>query len=113
MFRFTFTIRDMLWAMALVAMGLGWWMDHRLLHLAARGWRAEYAKLYLRLVPLEAFDRDSQRISKILSEAEKSPPSPETAAETLHYVRYHDDSRVRIRAMLVLPHLNERTEAIN
>jgi hypothetical protein len=24
-----FSIRDLLWATALVAMGLGWWVDHR------------------------------------------------------------------------------------
>jgi hypothetical protein len=26
---FRFTIRDVLWLTALVAMGVGWWMDHR------------------------------------------------------------------------------------
>jgi hypothetical protein len=25
----SFGIRDLLWAMALVAMGLGWWLDHQ------------------------------------------------------------------------------------
>jgi hypothetical protein len=24
-----FTIRDLLWLIALIAMGLGWWLDHR------------------------------------------------------------------------------------
>jgi hypothetical protein len=27
--RFRFTIRDLLWLTALVAMGVGWWVDHR------------------------------------------------------------------------------------
>ena len=26
--RFRFTIRDLLWLTALIAMGLGWWIDH-------------------------------------------------------------------------------------
>jgi hypothetical protein len=27
--RFRFTIRDLFWLTALVAMGVGWWLDHR------------------------------------------------------------------------------------
>ena len=27
--RFRFTIRDLLWLTALLAMGIGWWVDHR------------------------------------------------------------------------------------
>ena len=27
--RFRFTIRDLFWLTALIAMGVGWWLDHR------------------------------------------------------------------------------------
>ena len=27
--RFRFTIRDLLWLTALIAMGMAWWLDHR------------------------------------------------------------------------------------
>jgi len=32
---FRFTIRDVLWLTALVAVGVGWWLDHR--HVVASG----------------------------------------------------------------------------
>jgi hypothetical protein len=27
---FRFTIRDLLWLMVVLALGLGWWLDHRM-----------------------------------------------------------------------------------
>jgi hypothetical protein len=39
---FRFTIRDLLWLMLIVALVLGWWVDHRLLSLwGYRGMRLD------------------------------------------------------------------------
>lgn len=42
---FRFSIRDLLWAMALTAMGLGWWMDHHQLTTAAGTWELRTRQL--------------------------------------------------------------------
>ena len=35
---FRFTIRDALWLMVVVALGLGWWVDHKRLDRVANAW---------------------------------------------------------------------------
>jgi hypothetical protein len=47
--RFRFTIRDLLWLTALVAIGVGWWLDHRSIQrqflAESNGLRAEFNSL--------------------------------------------------------------------
>jgi hypothetical protein len=45
---FRFTIRDVLWLMAVVAMGLGWWADRRWLTGDDLAFRAQSMELVLR-----------------------------------------------------------------
>ena len=106
-----FTIRDLLWIIVVVGMGLGWWVDHRTLDLANRHHRGKLFKAGLRLIPLESFTQGEERISSIHDAAKSSPPPPEAAAEIIHHVRYDPDWRIRVRAMAVLPFLSERAEA--
>jgi hypothetical protein len=40
-----FGIRDLLWAMVVVGMGLGWWSEHRKLQ-ARQGWWADHVNQY-------------------------------------------------------------------
>jgi hypothetical protein len=110
---FRFSIRDVLWLTVVVGMGIGWWVDHSRLMSAASQWRIESIKLAMRLIPLESMALGSKRIGEILESAEKSPPPPEVAAEIIQYVRHDNHYRNRICAMLVLPYLTEREEAVN
>jgi hypothetical protein len=109
---FRFTIRDVLWLTVVVGLACGWWIERRKLQSDNLQLRSELIKVGFRLVPLESFTQGVDRIYAIRDEAKKSPPSPEAAAEIIYHVRHDTDFRIRIRAMGVLPYLNERTEAI-
>ena len=43
--RLRFSIRDLLWLTVVVAMGLGWWLDHRATMSRLDELEAEYGKL--------------------------------------------------------------------
>ena len=49
---FRFTIRDVLWLMVVVAMGVAWWLDHRSLAPDAHFYRTEQAILKTWTLPV-------------------------------------------------------------
>src|SRR5262249_23624009 len=53
------------------------------------------------------------RIATLLESAQKSTPSPEVTAEVIDTVRSDPDWSIKVRAMAVLPYVNEREEAID
>lgn len=109
----SFSIRDLFWLTAVVALAVGWWVERSNLNSTVTQLNGKLFAAEFRLVPLEAFTQGADRIEEIKLAAVKSPPPPEAAIEILHYVRHEKDYRIRIRAMDVFPHLAERTDAIN
>jgi hypothetical protein len=108
-----FTIRDVLWLMAVVGIGVGWWVDHRKLAAVNEKYRVDIGELGLRLIPLQTLLQGDRRIRAIHEQAKMTPPPAEAAAEIIYHVRYDKDYRIRLRAMAVMPYLSERTESIN
>jgi len=69
---FRFTIRDVLWAMVVVAVGLGWWMDHKQIG-GLRGQLAASKESFEAFKELRNLEIDDYE--KALSAAEKKAPS--------------------------------------
>jgi hypothetical protein len=51
--RFRFSIRDLLWLTALVAMAAGWWLDHRRVQTQNAEIQAKYKQLEIKLSIIE------------------------------------------------------------
>jgi hypothetical protein len=68
-----FSIRDLFWATALVAMGLGWWLEHQQIH-ASDLWRYRAGALQHGLKDYGwKVSWDSEWVHLDLSEANKRP----------------------------------------
>ena len=61
---FRFTIRDLLWLTALVAVCIAWWLDHRRLDSAMRNFQIEAADLLEKLSQKEVIYLNGERASK-------------------------------------------------
>jgi hypothetical protein len=107
-----FSIRDVLWLMVVAGLACGWWIERRHLISVNEQNRQELFKMGFRLVPFESFAQGIDRIYAIRDSLQIGPPSPDEALEIIHYVRYDRDYKIRIRAMAILPFVNERDEAI-
>jgi hypothetical protein len=110
---FRFTIRDGLLALALVGVALAWWSDHRRLKKESSELRAANLELALKMIGVTAYPQGEQRITKILEEARQTPPAADVVDEVLFKVRHDPDFRIRVRAMAVLPYIQERERAID
>jgi hypothetical protein len=116
---FRFTIRDVLWLTLVVAVLVAGLINWRAYMQSEEKLREEVSdlrvsnfELGMELAAARSFPRGEKRIRELSEAAKKGPLSRDDATEVLFEVMHGEDFRIRVRAMAILPYLQERDEAI-
>src|SRR5687768_9785076 len=96
---FRFTIRDVLWLTALVAMGVGWWMEHLKSGPEIASLRKENERL---------FRESSDEYARLLKAIKEAGPGDYETVSRL--VKFHE---VQIKAMRALIDVNRRERSLD
>ena len=101
----------MLLVIAVLALAVGWWIDHKRMESSLEQTLTEMWKenaLNWRYHKFRA-----AWTSALLESAQNTPPTPELTAEVIEAVRHDPDPTIKVRAMAILPYVKEREQAID